>query len=109
MKDPFPVRGKVVRLFYNPYVYTTATDKFYDLMQREGSAVSRAGTGAKIRVHQIPDVYYWRGAVLTHGGSEHDSLIEVQKDGILPTVDELVLKLESEMQVKFRKRTVSRS
>lgn len=106
-RNPFPIRGNVVRLSYDSDTYKDAISNFYELMWKEASAVSMAGSG-RTNIHQMPDVYYWRGAVLTYGTHKQGNLIEIQKDGE-QQISDLVGILESEMQVKFRRKTVSKS
>ncbi|PIN91962.1 hypothetical protein COU61_01655 [Candidatus Pacearchaeota archaeon CG10_big_fil_rev_8_21_14_0_10_35_13] len=116
-----PIRGNIVRLrlgfdrqAHNP------TEKFFELMYREASAVSSSN---KPGVYQLPGVYYWRGAVVSQGflmnenqptGEQYhpdsiDFFIEIQKDGSKELLDGLVETLESEMQIKFNRRTVSKA
>lgn len=107
-KSQYQIRGNVVRLFYNPDKYKGAFVNFYDLMFREGSAVSRSSRGIRTNIHQVPDVYYWNGAVLTHGENKQGYSIEMQKCAKQHVVDILISQLESKMKVKFRKRTISK-
>ena len=106
---PFPIRGNVVRLFYDPETYKNASTEFYRLMGSEASAVSRFGSGVRTSVHQIPNVYYWRGAVVTYGVTRQGYAIEMHKEGKPETLNELIGLLESGMGVKFKKRTISRA
>lgn len=78
-------------------------------MWNEGSAVSyRAYTiPSRPGIVQINNTYYWKGAVVTHGISNKGPLIEIQKDNY-ESLNELIQRLEKEMEVKFKKRTLSR-
>jgi len=107
MGDDYPVRGNVVRLWYEGSLDATG---FYDLMRREGSAVSRGGTNAASQVH---GVFYWDGAVVTIGGIHLTSrrnvgYIEMQRDGDIDELYELAKKVEKEIKGKLKMQTVSK-
>lgn len=122
----FPVRGNVVRLSYDQIADYTGDDnpgtmeenpsfRFYDIMWDEGSAVSIASEGC---MEQIPDSFYWKGAIVTHGlrkpgpgpriigeNVHEEQVIEVQISN-KADLDELVQELASRMQVRFHRETV---
>lgn len=121
---PFPIRGNVVRLSYDPVGdYTGSTTEcsgsletlksFYSLMGREGSAVSQAEVG---RMPQLSNVFYWCGAIVTYGFYKHGKIptslkgsrwvIEMQRDGPMIELETLIKKLGDEMRINFHRKNI---
>jgi len=103
----YPLRGNIVRISYNTDDPSTwaALEKFFDIMHEQASAVSTFHNG---QMRQVPHVFYWRGAVITHGDKERDEQrLEIQKDGSIEDLNELLVQLESELGTKlFNRRTI---